>query len=143
MQIKNSQTRHMQFYFYREVKKGESKLEYVHIPAGATVELPDEIYKALLASKTEVPVVEEVVTKIEGDTKVEMDRKPVEVKDYYETGETRVVNLFSESIKAGELIVVSRPSVTMKEVEEVLTANGVVFANMSEDAKLALYEKLV
>lgn len=143
MLLKNKQTRNVQMYFYKKDNNGVSKLDFVHIPAGATVELDDKIYKALLESKTEVKVLKEVVQVVDGDVAVKMGKEDVTIKEYYETGETKVVNLFEEDIKAGLFEVLSRPKVSMQEVEALLTSNGIALKDLNEDAKLALYDKLV
>ena len=145
MQLKNNQTRNAQFFFWKTGKDKKQTLEYVHIPGGATVEIDDAIFKAITSSRTEVRVMKEVETKLD-DTNIGADiktgKETLVIKEYYETGETREVNLLLEAIKDGEFTVIERVKVTMAQVEEVLKANGVDFKAMDEDTKLALYDKL-
>lgn len=143
MQIKNNQSRNAQFFYYRQ-KTGTKvqELALIHIPGGATVELDDSIFKALCSSRTEVNVMREVVSEIESEVPVTMDKKPVLVKEYYETGETKTVNLLQESIKAGDFTIVERPKATMSDIDAVIVTHGLDPKGMAEDAKLALYEKL-
>lgn len=143
MQIKNNQTRNAQFFYYRQKAGSKAQeLALVHIPGGATVELDDAIFKTLCASQTEVNVMKEVVSEIESEVPVTMDKKAVQVKEYYETGETKTVNLLLESIKVGEFTIVERPKATMADIDAVLVASGLDPKGMAEDAKLALYDKL-
>lgn len=144
MQLKNNQTRNQQFYFHK-VSGKKSELAVIHIPAGATVEMDDSVFKALLESRTEVQVMREdtvVLNKDNIGADIENDQKPLTIREFYETGETKVVNLVQELIKEGKLLVVERVKVGMADVDKVLEANGISVKDMPEDAKLALYDKL-
>jgi hypothetical protein len=145
MQLKNNQTRNAQFYFWKEGKNKKVTLEYVNIPGGATVEIDDQVFKALTASRTEVRVMKEVETKLDEASigaDVKTGKDTLIVKDYYETGETRSINLLQEAIRLGEFTVVERAKVGMDVIDEALTARGVPIKDMTEDAKLALYDQL-
>lgn len=152
MQLKNNLTRNAQFYFWKESKDKDGKkkpatLEYVHIPGGATVELEDSIFNALTASLTDVKVLKEVETLLD-DSNIGADIKSgkevLTIKEYFETGETRTVNLLKEAIKNGEFTIVERVKVGMPAVDELLAKHGIPgIKDMPEDAKLALYDKLV
>lgn len=148
MQLKNNQTRNAQFYFWKESKdkKKAPTLEYVHIPGGATVEIDDDIFRALCASRTEVRVMKEVETKLDESNigaDIKTGKESLTIKEYYETGETRTVNLLKEAIKDGDFTIIERTKVGMDVVDKVLSDNGVPgVKDMPEDAKLALYDKL-
>ncbi|QHJ79815.1 MAG: hypothetical protein [Caudoviricetes sp.] len=145
MQLKNNRTGSTQFYYW-DKKSGKELLEVIHIPAGATVEIEDKIYDKLVNTKTEVEIMEEVTLEIEtGANPIEMDRKPVTIKEYYPTGKYKKVSLFEESIKSGEYIVVEKPQrspVTDAEMAKVLNENGVSVKDMKPEQIKALYEKL-
>ena len=113
MQLKNNQTRNAQFYFWKEGKNKKETLEYVHIPGGATVEIDDQVFKALTASRTEVRVMKEVETKL----------------DEASSG---------ADVKTGKDTLIVKGLVNYK----ALTARGVPIKDMTEDAKLALYDQL-
>lgn len=148
MQLKNNQTRNAQFYFWKESKDKTKAptLEYVHIPGGATVEIDDDIFRALCASRTEVRVMKEVETKLDESNigaDIKTGKESLTIKEYYETGETRTVNLLKEAIKDGDFTIVERAKVGMEVVNEVLAKHGIPgIKDMPEDAKLALYDKL-
>lgn len=146
MQLKNNQSRNAQFYFWKEGKNKKTTLEYVHIPGGATVEIDDDVFKALCASRTEVRVMKEVETKLDESNigaDIKSGKEALTIKEYYETGETRTVNLLKEAIKDGDFTVIERVKVGMNVVDEVLAKHGIPgIKDMPEDAKLALYDKL-
>ena len=147
MQLKNNQTRNAQFYFWKESKDKTKAptLEYVHIPGGATVEIDDDIFRALCASRTEVRVMKEVETKLDESNigaDIKTGKESLIIKEYYETGETRTVNLLKEAIKDGDFTIIERVKVGMPAVDKLLVDNGIDIVKMSEDAKLALYDKL-
>lgn len=145
MQIKNNETRNLQFFFYKKDKTGKAVLDFVHIPGGATVDLDDSVYKALTSSVTEVEVMREEVVPLDDSNigaDVKTGKESLVIKEYYNTGETRKVNLVLEAVRKGSLTIVERVKVGMPEVEKVLAANGIATKDMSDDAKLALYDKL-
>ena len=147
MQLKNNQTRNAQFYFWKESKDKTKAptLEYVHIPGGATVEIDDDIFRALCASRTEVRVMKEVETKLDESNigaDIKTGKESLIIKEYYETGETRTVNLLKEAIKDGDFTIIERVKVGMPSFDKLLVDNGIDIVKMSEDAKLALYDKL-
>ena len=146
MQLKNNQTRNVQFYFWKEGKNKKVSLEYVHIPGGATVEIDDDVFKALCASRTEVRVMKEVETKLDESNigaDIKTGKEALTIKEFYETGESRSVNLLKEAIKDGDFTIIERAKVGMEVVNEVLAKHGIPgIKDMPEDAKLALYDKL-
>lgn len=143
MILKNNQTRSAQLFFHSD-KDGEMISDFVHIPAGATVELDDKIYHKLCASRTRVEVMHRVDVELDtGDVDVKMDKKKVTIAEFEPTGKFKTVNLFTESIKAGEFTIIERAEVSMDVIDKVLVGNGVDIKAMSEDAKMALYDKLV
>lgn len=144
MQLKNNQTRQVQFYFYRKDGK-DSVLDFVHIPAGATVEIADEVFDAICASVTEVAELEEVETVLDDSNigaTITNGKDKYSIKEYYETGRTRKVNLVKEAIKQGHLTIVSRPKVSMELINKKLAELGIPVKDMSDDAKLALYDSV-
>lgn len=146
MQLKNNEKRNYQFFFNKKDKSGKVSVEFVHIPGGATVELDDNIFDAICASKTEVAEMEERIIPLNEEqvgAEIRAGREVAVVKEYFPTGKTRLVSLVGELIKQGKLTVVERVKVTMKEVEALLVSNGVKIEGMADDAKLALYDKLV
>lgn len=142
MQLKNNGTCNVQLHYSVE-KNGKLEVEYVHIPGGATVELDDKLFAKLCASKTTIEEMELVEGPIEGDVPVKMGKEDVIIKEFYSTGKTREVNLLQERIKRGEMTVVSRPAVSMETINKTLAANHIDPSKLDEEAKLALYEKLV
>lgn len=145
MQLKNNETRNLQFFFYKKDKSGKPVLDFVHIPGGATVEIDDEVYKAITSSVTEVEVMREEEVKLDDSNigaDVKSGKEALMIKEYYTTGKTRKVNLVKEAIKAGSLSIVERVKVGMPDIDKVLVANGVNIKDMPEEAKLALYDKL-
>lgn len=144
MQLKNNQTRNQQFYFHKK-SGSKTELSVIHIPAGATVEMDDAVFKAICSGKTEVQVLREEMVELTQDNigaVIENDKKPLTMREFYETGETKTVNLVQELIKEGKLIVVERVKVGMAEIDKKLVESGIPIKDMSEDAKLALYDKL-
>lgn len=139
MQLKNNESRNRQF-FYRDK---DGAVQFVHIPGKATVELDDDIFKQLCASKTTVQIMKEVVAPIESESEVKMEKKDVLIKEYYETGKTKVINLMKQSIEDGELTVVERQKVTEAEINQLLTDKGISVKDMSQELKLELFNKLV
>ena len=145
MQIKNNETRNLQFFFYKKDKAGKAVLDFVHIPGGATVELDDSVYKALTSSVTEVEVMREEVVPLDDSNigaDVKTGKEALVIKEYYSTGKTRKVNLVKEAIKSGSLTIVERVKVGMQDIDAILVKNGVDVKDMPEDVKLALYDKL-
>lgn len=143
MILKNNQTRNVQLFFTNN-KDGELISDFVHIPAGATVEIDDKIYHKLCASRTRVEVMQRVDVELDtGDVDVKMDKKKVTIAEFEPTGKFKTVNLFTESIKAGEFTIIERAEVSMDVIDKVLVGNGVDIKAMGEDAKMALYDKLV
>lgn len=138
MQLKNNKTGNVQFHYTTD--KGE--VEYIHIPAGATVEIDDKVFAQLCKPLSPATEMELVVTGIEGDVPVQMDKKDVAIKEYFPTGKIKQVNLIKLQIEAGDLVVVERPAVSKEEVAKVLTANGIDFSKMDADQIMALYDKL-
>lgn len=141
MQLKNNLIGNVQLHFSKGTGKSY-EVEYVHIPGGATVELEDEIFEQLCKPLTKVAVMERVVEPIESEVPVQMDKKPVLLTEYYDTGETRLVNLFREQIKRGDFTVVERVKVGMDTIDKFLAGQGVSIADMPEERKLELYNKL-
>lgn len=145
MQLKNNETRNQQFYFYKMEGKNRV-LDFIHIPGKATVELDDEIFKAICESTTTVEEIELQEIKLDDEqigATIKSGKETLTIKEYFPTGRRKKVSLVKELIKEGKLIVVERVKVGMKEVEEVLAKNGITgIKDMPEDAKLALYDKL-
>ncbi|HEI0612405.1 TPA: hypothetical protein SIF59_004288 [Escherichia coli] len=142
MQLKNNTPANVQLYFTVK-KNGRDEVDFIHIPGKATVEIDDKIFKQLTTSKTEVRVKREEVQEIETENPVTMDKRKLTVKEYYDTGETKVVNLMLERIKAGEFTVVERVAISEKEMDAVLVANNIKIEGMTPEQKVALYDKLV
>ena len=140
MQLRNNETRNVQF-FYRDE---DGAVQFVHIPAKATVELDDKIFNQLLKSKTQVSIMELRETTIEGDTRVTMvdSKKDAVIKEYYDTGKTKTVSLVQYSIDNGDLTIVERVKVPQAAIDQFLTENGVAVKDMPEEKKLELYNKL-
>lgn len=155
MQLKNNQKCNVQLYFLRTPKEmvevngklverdGKVVTDYVHIPGGATVEIEDKIYEALLKSNTRVEELEEVREVVECEVPVTMDKKPVELTEFHQTGRYRTINLFKEDIKKGLYTIVERVRVNMAEIDSVLVEHHVNIADLEDEEKLALYDKLV
>lgn len=145
MQLKNSGVGNIQLAFNKKVD-GNSVVDYVHIPGGATVELDDKIFAQLIATKTPVAEQKEVRTEMTEElvgSDVKVGKETLTIVEYTPTGNNKEVNLVREMIKAGTLIVVERPKADMKVVDALLAKNKVAVDGMSEDDKLAMYNKLV
>lgn len=142
MILKNNRSGNAQLFYTTKDQNGP-KVDYVHIPGGATVELEDEIFELLCAPTTLIreQTVEEV--EIEGEAEIKMDKKNVSIKEFYETGKTHVVNLFREQIKAGDFTVIERPKTSKEIMLKVLAQNGVSSDKLSDEQIVALYDKLV
>lgn len=146
MQLKNNKSRNVQLFFYKKDKSGRVALDFVHIPGNATVEIDDEIFKAVTSSLTSVEVMREEVVELSEDSigaEVKSGKEALTIREFYQTGEYREVNLVLEGIKAGDFTVVQRVKVGMKEVEATLVANSIDIKDMSDETKLALFDKLV
>lgn len=141
MLLKNNLDGNVQLYYATTVN-GRPDVKYVHIPGKATVELDDKIYQALLKPKTEVRLKRMVETTVEGESEVKMDKKNVIIKDFEDTGETKMVNLFEEQIKAGDFSIVERVKVTKEQMLKVLAEHSIVADKMSDEQISALYNKL-
>jgi hypothetical protein len=146
MQLKNNESRNRQFYFYKKTAGSKTpSLEVLHIPGGATVEIEDEIFEAICSGKTTVSVMEERMVPLDKDNigaQMKTDGEILMIKEYYDTGRTKEVNLVKELIKEGKLAVTERPHVKMETIDAFLNAQGISVKDMPEDAKLALYDKL-
>lgn len=144
MQLRNNQSRNVQLYFWKDNKETKQKqLEYVHIPGGATVEIEDAIFKQLTESKSESRELREEILDVEGAEVTHLDSKlKVGIKEYFETGKVKTVNILSEEIKAGLFTVVSRAKVSGEQINQLLIDNGVNIKDMPDEKKLELYDKL-
>lgn len=142
MLLKNNRAGNVQLMYAVE-KNGKDDVDFVHIPAGATVELDDKIFELLCKPLTTVDVQKRVIEEIQSEAPVTMDKKPLKVTEFYETGKTKVVNLFREQIKTGDFIVVERAAVTKESMLKVLAQSGVDAAKLSDEQIVALYDKLV
>lgn len=144
MQLRNNQSRNVQLYFWKDNKETKQKqLEYVHIPGGATVEIEDDIFKQLTESKSESRELREEILDVEGAEVTHLDSKlKVGIKEYFETGKVKTVNILSEEIKAGLFTVVSRAKVSGEQINQLLIDNGVNIKDMPDEKKLELYDKL-
>ena len=131
MQLKNNESRNRQFYFYKKTAGSKTQsLEVLHIPGGG---------------KTTVRVMEERMVPLDKDNigaQMKTDGEILMIKEYYDTGRTKEVNLVKELIKEGKLAVTERPHVKMETIDAFLNAQGISVKDMPEDAKLALYDKL-
>jgi len=139
MQLKNTEKRHLQFFYHNESKKA---VDFVHIPAGATVELNDEIFNQICKPLTTVEKQELVIQKIEAETPILMEKKDVYSKEYYATGERRKVNLVKEMIKSGALVIVERVAVTDEVKAKLLNSKGIATKDMTPEQLNELYEQL-
>lgn len=139
MQLKNNEARHHQFFFHNAETKA---LDFVHIPAGATVELDDVIFEQVCKPLTVVEKQELVIQKVEAETPILMEKKDVVIKEYYSTGVTRKVNLVKELIKSGALTVVSRVEVSDEVKAKFLNAQGIGVKDLSPEQINDLYNKL-
>lgn len=139
MQLKNNEARHYQFFYHNAEKKA---LDFVHIPAGATVELDDEIFEQICKPMTVVEKHDLVIQKVEAETPILMDKKDVVVKEYYPTGLTKKVNLVKEMIRTGVLTVVSRVEVSVEEKAKFLNSQGIGVKELEAEQIDALYNKL-
>lgn len=145
MQLKNSGVGNIQLAFNKKVDSA-TVVDYVHIPGGATVELEDKIFAQLIATKTPVTEQKEVRTEMTEElvgSSVKVGKENLTIIEYTPTGNNKEVNLVREMIKAGTLIVVERPKADMKVVDALLAKNKVTIDGMSEDDKVAMYNKLV
>lgn len=145
MQLKNNQPCNMQFYFWKKDSNGKPVLDFVHLPGGATIELDDNIYKAITSSLTEVAVMEErvqVLDEANVGAEIKTGKEVLTIKEYYHTGETKKVNLVKEALKKGELSIVERVKIGMADIDKFLIANKVDIKDMPDEVKLALYDKL-
>lgn len=141
MQLKNNRKGSVQL-MYPITKNGKADVDFVHIPAGATVELDDKIFEALCKPLTTINEMEMREEEIESEVPVQMDKKNVRIKEFYETGKTKVVNLFKEQIKAGDFTVVSRAAVTKEAMLKVISQAGIDASKMTDEQVVALYDKL-
>ena len=146
MQLKNTKSGNIQLFFYK-TQKGvkEPILDFVHIPGGATVEIEDSVFEACRKSKTRVQGIKLVETQLVEDTigaQVQTDKKPLVIKEYYETGETREVSLVDEMVKDGTLVILQRVAVSQEQIDKFLNGQGISIKDMSAEQKLALYDKL-
>ena len=109
----------------------------------AEVELDDDIFEKMLATKTTAQVYEDVWEPIEGvkDPKVQTKRL---VK--MPTGKTKVISLVGERIKCGDLVVTEKPKSKITLVEMVAKLKemkiNVTKESHTEEDVIALYEKL-
>lgn len=141
MKIKNNLTGNVQFHFPIK-KNGKDDVDYIHIPAGATVILADSVYAALLKPLTTVSLQTEVVSELESEADIMLDKKKVQVKDFVETGETKVVSLFREAIRRGDFTIVERPEIPKEQKLQLLAQNGVDGKSMSDEDINNLFDKL-
>lgn len=146
MQLKNTESRNRQFYFYKKTAGAKQpSLELLHIPGGATVEVDDDIFAAICKGTTTVRVMEERMVPLDKDnigTQMKTDGEILMIKEYYDTGRTKEVSLVKELIKEGKLVIAERPRISMEEIDKALVASGVPIKDMTDDAKLALFDKL-
>lgn len=138
MQLKNNLESNLQFFFRKN-----HEVDVVHIPGGSTVEIDDAIWNQLISSTTRVEQKRRIETEIEGDASVSIDKQKAVIVDYVGTGEYKTINIVASHIKAGDIKVVERPKVGMADIDSILKENGIDISKMPDDAKLAVYEKLV
>lgn len=141
MQLKNNREGNAQLH-YSVVEGKKSSVDYIHIPGGATVEIEDAVFEQLCKPLTTVSVMERVVSPIESEVPVEMDKKPVMLTEFYETGETKRVNLLCAAIKRGDFTVVERVAVSPKVITQFLNSKGIAVADMAPEQQEELYNKL-
>lgn len=144
MQIRNAQSRHVQFFFYKDVD-GTPTQDFVHIPGGATVELDDKLFETICAAKTVVDEMREVNVVLDEANiaaNVKMGKEILTVKEYVPTGKRVTVSLVREMIKRGDLEIVERPAIAMADVDAFLNAQGISVKEMDDEQKMALYDKL-
>ena len=124
-------------------KPAKPVLRHIAIPTMAEVELDDDIFEKMLATKTTAQVYEDVWELIEGikDPKVQTKRL---VK--MPTGKTKVISLVGERIKCGDLVVTEKPKSKITLVEMVAKLKemkiNVTKESHTEEDVIALYEKL-
>lgn len=120
-------------------------IQLVHIPAGATVIIDDNIYDALIAAKTTVFEFEDVVEDIE-DADILMGKNKLKIKSRLQTGESKEVSLFQLAIDNNEIIVIDKQPIKEIPVEDMqtfLTNKGITLADgMSTQQIKDLYYKL-
>lgn len=138
MQLKNNTPGNVQFHYVNS----KNDVDYIHIPAGATVELDDKVFADLCKPLSPVRTHELVVAPIDGDVPVLMDKKDVLIKEFYPTGDVKYVNLLKQRIAKGDFTVVVRPEVSKEQIAETLKKHGIDFSKMDEPQIMALYDKL-
>lgn len=145
MQLKNNQSHNKQFFFYRKEKGKEDVLDFIHIPGGATVELDDKIFEAICASTTTVEVMKKIEVQLDAENvgaDIKSGKEKLIAIEYLPTGERKTVSLVKEQIRKGELKIVERVAATMEQIDKFLNSKGISVKDMSEDAKLSLYDQL-
>ncbi|AWN08637.1 hypothetical protein HOT32_gp54 [Erwinia phage Faunus] len=145
MQLKNTKPHNKQFFFYRKEKGKADVLDFVHIPGGATVEMDDKIFEAICASTTTVTVMQKVEVELDAanvGADIKNGKEKLIAIEYLPTGERKTVSLVKEQIRKGELVVIERVAATMEQIDKLLNSKGISVKDMSEDAKLALYDQL-
>lgn len=146
MQLKNNEKRNRQFFYYEKIEGNkELTLSYIHIPGNATVEIDDKIFEAICKTKTTVSEIEEVVVPLDEETigaDVKLSKNHLTIKEYYDTGRKKEINMVRSLISSGKMTIVERPDFSMDVVNKTLNENGISIKDMSDEQKLALYNKL-
>ncbi|MBI0275415.1 hypothetical protein I6H07_06145 [Hafnia alvei] len=80
-------------------------IKFIHIPAGATVVIEDDLYQALVKAQTSVQGFTDVVSDIEG-TELLLGKDKLKITERVQNGSFRTVSLFALAVKAGEILVI-------------------------------------
>jgi len=162
MQVRNNTSANLQFMVRMNSKTTDSfldqhgntitqperpKVETLHIPPMALVEVEDNLWNLAAMTSTTVPITEEETEVISGiSLGGQQDPQPVTRTIKVPTGKTRKVNLMKEMIQKGDLEIVVKPAslIAPKAMRLQLKEAGItVKADLHEDAVAALFDRIL
>lgn len=141
MKVINNSQGNMQF-FYTKGKGETATTEYVHLPAGVEAEIDDAVWKKITAPQTTVRKMKRVELDTDAVTPITMDKQPLTIVDYEDTGVTTTVNLVLEKVKEGLLVITEDVERSIEEKSAFLNKQGIPVKDMSPEQIDAMFKKL-
>lgn len=123
-------------------KLAKPRLELIHIPALATVEIDDELWNAATVGTTTRKVFEETW---EDFPDIDLGKNAPKKRVLVDTGKREKVNMVQEMIKAGRITIVEHPKLTisLEDMQKALKEAGVPTSKDADELTIrGLYDKV-
>lgn len=141
MKVLNKSKSNMQF-FYLNGKGDTATTDYVHLPAGVEAEIEDAIWKKITTPLTKVKEMRRVEVETDSVNPITMDKQPLKVVDFEETGNFKEVNLVLQKVKEGLLEITEDVERSIAEKSAFLNKQGIPVKDMSDEQIEAMFRKL-